>query len=351
MYLKSIPYCNNIVLKIFILPHLSYMKKLLIFVSLIIALPLFFVCCTEAKSTSTPNETAPINVSNVAVDTPQSDDKAIPISGLEIPKTAPKDKIISHYGYTLLLNATHKQATWVAYELSKEETTKQVDRTNKFIADPKANSEIADNQDYAGSGYDRGHLAPAGDMSWSATSMEESFYYSNMSPQQPSFNRGIWKKLEERVRTWAIENSALYIVTGPILTAGLSTIGEHQISVPKYYYKVILDYTEPELKGIGFIIPNKGSQDSLQAYTVSIDSVERATGIDFFPGLPDNQEKTIERSVCKSCWSWSTVTSRSATSATQNASATTAQCSGTTKAGNRCKRMTTNASGMCSQHE
>ena len=229
---------------------------------------------------------------------------ATTISLMEIPKIHPGDIIITHTGYSLLYDETYEQADWVAYELTKEETGKGAKRTNKFIRDPQVKTGSADNSDYSGSGYDRGHMAPAGDMGWSSTSMAESFYYSNMSPQEPGFNRGIWKNLEELVRTWAVENQAIYVVTGPVLTSGLATIGNNKVAVPKYYYKVILDYTEPGLKGIGFILPNKASKEPLQAFAVTIDSVEKFTGIDFFPQLPDMQEKSIESTLTLQSWSW-----------------------------------------------
>jgi len=215
--------------------------------------------------------------------------KATTLSKLEIPKTNPKDIIITHTGYTLLYNETHEQSSWIAYELTKEETNKIYERTDKFISDPKVKTGTATDKDYAGSGYDRGHLAPASDMGWSVTAMAESFYYSNMSPQTPSFNRGVWKRLEELARTWAIENNSIYIVTGPVLTTGLNTIGSNKVSVPNYFYKVILDYSEPSIKGIGFIIPNTNSSEPLQQFAVSIDSVEKFTGIDFFSLLADDE--------------------------------------------------------------
>ena len=268
------------------------------------------------------------------------------IPKLEIPKTKTSEKIISHTGYTLAYNEKYKQANWVAYELTKEETNKIVERSNKFISDPKVRSVNAFDKDYKASGYDRGHLAPAGDMGWSATSMIESFYYSNMSPQLPGFNRGIWKKLEELVRTWAIENKAVYVVTGPVLAKGLPTIGYNKIAVPNYYYKVILDYQKPNIKGIGFILPNESSKSLLQNYAVSIDSVEKVTGVDFFYLLKDQEEDLIEKELCINCWSWKIQKN----SAEKNKATVSVQCSGITKAGNRCKRMTTNASGRCYQH-
>ena len=268
---------------------------------------------------------------------------------LEIPKTNTKDKIINHVGYSLLYNEIHEQANWVAYELTKDETNKIFDRTNKFLVDQSVKSGSATDKDYENSGYDRGHLAPASDMGWSEITMEESFYYSNMSPQDPSFNRGIWKKLEESIRAWAIENNSLYIATGPILSNNLQTIGPNKVSVPNYYYKVILDYSEPGIKGIGFILPNIGSKEELQNYAVSIDSVESLTGIDFFPLLDDDQETLIEKSLCVNCWTWKN--SKIKKDDNESKSTESVQCNGITKAGNRCKNKTLNISGFCYHHE
>jgi endonuclease G len=186
-------------------------------------------------------------------------------------------------------------------------------------------------------------------MGWSATTEAESFYYSNMSPQEPSFNRGIWKKLEDLVRTWAVENNSLYIATGPILTNDLPTIGPNKVSVPKYFYKVILDYTEPDIKAIGFLIPNSSQSASLQNFVVSIDSIEAISGIDFYPKLPDDQEKRLENSIAIDVWSWSSTKSANINTVKKNS--TSVQCNGITKAGNRCKNKTLNPSGYCYLHE
>ena len=141
-------------------------------------------------------------------------------------------------------------------------------------------------------------------MAWSSTSLKESFYYSNISPQVPSFNRGIWKKLEELVRKWTKEEKSVFVVTGPVLEKDLPAIGPNKVSVPRYFYKVILDYNEPVIKGIGFIIPNKASTEPLQNYSVTIDRVENLTGIDFFPSLPDDQEEVIESTLNLNIWNF-----------------------------------------------
>lgn len=269
------------------------------------------------------------------------------INNLEIPKTNPKDVIVSHVGYRLLYNENCEQASWVAYELTKEETNKRFDRTNKFLPDPKIQTASAEDTDYKSSGYDRGHLAPASDMGWSSITMAESFYYSNMSPQVPSFNRGIWKNLEGLVRTWAIENQSIYVVTGPVLTNGLPTIGPDKVAVPEYYYKVILYYGEHGAKGIGFILPNRGSKAPLQNFAVPIDEVEKSTGIDFFPLLEDKVESLVEKTRCLSCWSWKV---SKAKNTTKNQGTSSVQCNGITKAGKQCKNNTLNPSGYCYRH-
>jgi len=270
------------------------------------------------------------------------------IPGLEIPFTGATGSIIRHAGFSLLYNEAHEQASWVAYELTSGETQKRFERTDRFVPDMKVSEGSSTGADYARSGYDRGHLAPAGDMAWSATAMAESFYFSNISPQLPGFNRGIWKRLEEQVRTWAVEYQSVYIVTGPVLNPGLPAIGPNRVSVPSHFYKVILDYTGPDFRAIGFIMPNAASGDPLKEFAVSIDEVERITGLNFFPLLPDDEEEQIESELCTACWTWE-IGSAVAPGAIQRAGVSD-QCTGTTASGRRCRRMTSNPNQRCFQH-
>jgi len=204
------------------------------------------------------------------------------ITHLEFPALLPNEKIISHTGYSFVYSEEHEQAKWIAYELTKEETTSLFERTDKFLVDPMVSTGTAENSDYLKSGYDKGHLAPAADMGWSAVTMKESFYFSNMSPQLPGFNRGVWKRLEELMRSWAIDNKAIYIVTGPLLSKGLPAIGSNGVSIPNYYYKVILDYTQPEIHAIGFILPNESSSASLSTFAISVMKLKDKQGLIFF---------------------------------------------------------------------
>lgn len=213
--------------------------------------------------------------------------------------------VIRHQYFSLSYHETHEQAEWVAYELTADEARGGHKRTNNFRPDDQINTGSATLADYKGSGFDRGHLAPAGDMAFSRQAMSQSFLMSNMSPQRPGFNRGIWRQLEEMVRVWAVENDQLYVVCGGVLENSLLAIGPNDVSVPRYYYKVLLDYQQPEIKAIAFLMPNKKGTKSLDQYVVTIDKVEQQTGIDFFPALPDHLENKLEQNVDLSQWSFS----------------------------------------------
>jgi endonuclease G len=139
-------------------------------------------------------------------------------------------------------------------------------------------------------------------MAFSAQTMADSFFMSNMSPQKPAFNRGIWKRLEEQVRQFAIKEKAIYVVTGPILPKKKTvTIGVNQVTVPTHYYKVIFDLTPPR-KMIGFILPNEGSDEPLVTFAVTVDAVEKATGLNFFSALPLSLQKKLESKITVSEW-------------------------------------------------
>ncbi len=222
------------------------------------------------------------------------------IDKLELPQNS-KNELIEYSAFTLSYNENHEQAEWVAYELTKEEALSDLfQRTDNFRLDPNISSGSAELSDYENSGYDRGHLIPAGDNKWSETAMSESFYLSNISPQTAKFNRGVWVSLEKQVRDWAEKYNGVYVTVGGVLTAGLSTIGDNKVSVPEYFFKVILDYNGE--KAIGFIIPNTDIEDSFKNYAVSIDSVEIFTGLDFFYKLPDNMENELEERLNFSAW-------------------------------------------------
>lgn len=268
---------------------------------------------------------------------------------LELPALKQNQTITYHTGFSLCYNKTHEQSNWVAYQLTSAETQGSNQRTNKFKPDPKIKGGTATDADYKKSGYDRGHLAPAADMAWSETAMQESFYYSNMSPQVPSFNRGIWKKLEEQVRDWALQFDEVYVVTGPVLTGGLPYIGSNKVTVPDLYYKALLVYGNKGKQAIAFVLPNQASQQPLGSYVITIDSLENLTGINFFAALQDDEEALIEATVHPLLWGLQTSTQKQ--NATQKMGEA-AQCKGFSKSSNApCKLSTTNANGYCHRHQ
>lgn len=213
----------------------------------------------------------PANVSKVA-------DSVLPTTNL--------GTLVKHDFYALSYVEEHEQAEWVAYELTKENLKRNAKRQDDFRPDPRVPKGSASKRDYRGSGYDRGHMVPAGDMTFSKKAMSETFYLSNMSPQIRNFNGGIWRELEESVRYWTKKFGRLYVVSGPVLTGEIrEKIGGNGVSVPDQYYKVLLDLDEPEIKAIGFLFPNEVSVDPLKAYAIPIDEIEELTGLDFFSNI------------------------------------------------------------------
>ncbi len=246
----------------------------------------------------------PIYIDNAVEGVPSN---SINLSKIEegypiIPNT--RTQVVAYSGFHLSYNERHEQAEWVAYILKNEQVKRNVaERSDNFRADEQIHTGSATTDDYSGSGYDRGHLAPAGDLNWSQQAMEESFFMSNMSPQKPAFNRGAWKELEEKVRDWAVDNEVVYVVTGPVLSKGIAAnIGKNRVSVPKYFYKVVLDISPPKYKSIAFLMENKELNNSLQSYAISVDELEKFTGIDFFHYIKTPDIETIESKVNVTHW-------------------------------------------------
>jgi endonuclease G len=249
-----------------------------------VLLLLLFVSCTK--------DTATINAQSSVVAT------------TSLTPTTNRGYLIQHTNFTLSYSETNRQAEWVAYNLTPESINGPQERTDNFRIDPKVRNNPVGSGDYSGSGYDRGHLCPAGDMKLNLTSMSETFYMSNMSPQNPSFNRGIWETLESRVRTWALEKNGVYVVTGPILKNICGSIKNGTISVPCSYYKIVFKDNGNEKIAIALILSNQGSSSSLKSFVTSIDNIEALTGIDFFSSLSDDIENKLESTINTSSWSW-----------------------------------------------
>ncbi len=215
---------------------------------------------------------------------------------------ASSSEVVRHTWFALGYSEDHEQAEWVAYELTREHLNENwADRPNTFRPDPAVHTESATPRDYNASGYDKGHLCPAADMGFDAAAIDETFFMSNMSPQVPAFNMGIWRELEELTRDWARRFNNLYVVTGPVLPQpGLGQIGFSKVTVPAAYYKVLL--APEQQRAIAFILPNEKSEKLVTDFACSIDKVEKATGIDFFPRLLKGLGEELEGSLDKDAW-------------------------------------------------
>lgn len=213
--------------------------------------------------------------------------------------------MIRHSTFTLAYDEENEQASWVAYVLTREELNrKSVDRTDWFEKDEAVLTGSADFYDYKGSGFSKGHLIPSADRAWNRKVNEETFLMSNISPQEFNFNGGVWRELEENVRDWARANNRLYIITGPIIGGSQKKIGGNQVTVPEAFFKVVLDLDEPEQKAIGFIITNEKTDRPLQDFSMSVDEVEKVTGIDFYHHLlgSDKREEQLESGYSMDLW-------------------------------------------------
>jgi len=219
------------------------------------------------------------------------------MSKLEIPviSNGKQGQILQRTGYALSYDSKNKTPQWVAWELTKEETRGQEERSTEFFPDPDVIGSQVVTYDYSHSGYDRGHMAPAGDMKWNKQAMQESFYMSNICPQDHNLNTEDWNDLEMKAREWARRYGKVYIVCGPIYNGKRNEyIGEHRVKVPDAFFKVILINNDNKQYALGFLFENEAGERPLEEYLTSVDYIEKLTGMDFFSLLPDEIEERLE---------------------------------------------------------
>lgn len=213
-------------------------------------------------------------------------------------------QIVHHEHYSLSYSEPHEQAEWVAYELKKSHLSNTNFKRPYFEIDEAVKTGAAHWRNYKKSGYDKGHLCPAGDRRFSQDAHDETFLTSNISPQNHQFNSGIWNALEQKTRYWARKYDGVFVVTGGILKGHMKTIGDEDVSVPNQFYKVLIDNNSGATKMIAFLMPHKASNQPLYKFVVSVDEVEALTGIDFFSELDDSIENKLEASSSYKGWSF-----------------------------------------------
>lgn len=204
------------------------------------------------------------------------------------------EQIIRRKAYILSYNHETKLPNWVAWHLTSNHIDGEYKRVNTYFEDKDVPAPRATDADYRGSGWTHGHMCPAGDNKWDIDAMMESNILTNICPQDGQLNSGLWNRLEQDCRKWAKTYGDVYIVCGPILlNCKHETIGINKVVVPEVFYKVIL-CLKGKPKAIGFIAKNNEGTKKKDQYVNSVDEIERITGIDFFPALPDEIENVVE---------------------------------------------------------
>ncbi len=295
-------------------------------IKLIIPFMVLFGACYFSHSQTNTRIDELINQRQIVLNTKDSLDALIENAKLEdvifrihkyaLPKIENGDFVICHSAICMVFSQKYKLAKWVVHIITPDIIEGRVSRTNNFRDDPLINNTANDSDyfiktliddgkyKYQGFGYDRGHLAPSADFRWSSIALSESYYFSNITPQSPELNREKWVEIEGFLRGYVYNNpkNYLYVVTAPVLNDSLLVIEKspHKIPIPQYHYKIAVDLDKKI--GIAFLVPQKNLTYPIESYIVSIDSIEKITGFDFFTSLSKEDEILIESNSVFSKW-------------------------------------------------
>lgn len=266
----------------------------------------------------------------------------VSVTGYEIPHLNNQNVYADHYvtmdgvqilNYALEWDNTKRHANWVAFTFDTTTSADNVKRTDAWSVDPKLPAEMqVQESDHKNDGFDKGHLCASEDRVYLKEANEQTFYYSNMSPQLNDFNGGFWGKLEARVQTWGRSTAdgvydKVYVTKGGTLnkllknfkgttvnggtpTTDANGFTIHGLACPEYYYMAVLSQKDDVFHAIAFLVPHKEgmtrnpSSDELKEYVVSVDKLEEETGIDFFCNLPDVLENEVEAAYNLNDWAW-----------------------------------------------
>lgn len=215
---------------------------------------------------------------------------------LEMPALTSEDELIRHDGYVISYNSDNRIPNWVAYELTADEAHGDEERGDRmFSMDPKYKKKQAMREDYRDSGWTKGHMAPAADFRWDEEAMDETFYLTNVCPQNEFLNANDWEYLERQVRYWAGKFGKVWVVTGPVVGDNrYGTIGDNDVVVPDSFFKAVLACKDGKYRSIAFLMNNDSQRYYLADCSMSVDELEEYTGLDFFPALDDSIEENVE---------------------------------------------------------
>lgn len=216
-----------------------------------------------------------------------------------LPALDPDDKLIVHPAHALVYSEPHELPKWTAHIVATDVVQGNLARIDTFLMDTLIATGSSTVEDYWNSGFDRGHMVASADMRWSHDAMAATYLYSNVAPQKPELNRGTWADLEDWIRRYVhYANERAFVLTGPVLREGLPKMAnpghKNEVSIPELYWKVVADLDGEDPKAIAFVMKNGFNDGPPISYAVSVDSVERLTGLDFFPALDEATEARIE---------------------------------------------------------
>lgn len=219
---------------------------------------------------------------------------------MELPAIRSNDVVLVYNGFVVNYNTKRLIPNWVAYELTAAEVAGEVPRAKGFSMDLDYKSRQAMREDYSNTGWDKGHMAPAADMKWSQSAMNESFYLTNICPQNHDLNGKDWQTLEKYVRDWAVKYGSVWVVCGPYVYANTyGTIGERKVVVPDGFFKAVLRQEGRGYKAIAFVFDNNARRQPVKDAVVSVNDVEALVGFDLFTNLDDKIEEAVE---AQSAW-------------------------------------------------
>ena len=281
-------------------------KKTLAAAALVVAGAVYYFTGGNDSADAPEPQQEPSEVSRATGKSSSGKRSSTVAAGLEIPASTGSGRIVRHGAYVSSYNTSTLIPDWVAYELTAEEAGGRRDREGiEFRMDPDLKGcTQAMREDYSGSGWTKGHLMPAADAATSSSTMAETFYFTNICPQDETLNAGDWQYLEKKVRSWARRYGSVFVVTGPIVGENrYGTIGDRDVTVPDAFYKALLvRRKDGSYSSIAFVMGNDSERYFLKDCNITVDELERLTGFDFFPGLDDRIEEKVESKVKLSDW-------------------------------------------------
>lgn len=281
-------------------------KKTLAAAALVVAGAVYYFTGGNDSADAPEPQQEPSEVSRATGKSSSGKRSSTVAAGLEIPASTGSGRIVRHGAYVSSYNTSTLIPDWVAYELTAEEAGGRRDREGiEFRMDPDLKGcTQAMREDYSGSGWTKGHLMPAADAATSSSTMAETFYFTNICPQDETLNAGDWQYLEKKVRSWARRYGSVFVVTGPIVGENrYGTIGDRDVTVPDAFYKALLvRRKDGSYSSIAFVMGNDSERYFLKDCNITVDELERLTGFDFFPGLDDRIEEKVESKVRLSDW-------------------------------------------------